>query len=161
DQGISSCASIRELGQPLAHTELENLVAEFIGVESAICAMGKTGRGIVEYYNCDSKDVDIFMGTFTKSFGAAGAMSSIMGKDGTGEGQKRIEQLAKNTNYVRLKLKQLGFIVYGSNHSPVIPIMIYHPTKCGLWGRLMLERKIGVVVVSFPATEMTQSRVRI
>ena len=34
--------------------------------------MGKTGRGIVEYYNCDSKDVDIFMGTFTKSFGAAG-----------------------------------------------------------------------------------------
>uniref|UniRef100_A0A914NP56 Aminotransferase class I/classII domain-containing protein n=1 Tax=Meloidogyne incognita TaxID=6306 RepID=A0A914NP56_MELIC len=37
DQGISSCASIRELGQPLAHTELENLVAEFIGVESAIC----------------------------------------------------------------------------------------------------------------------------
>ena len=59
------------------------------------------------------------------------AMSSIMGKDGTCEGQKRIEQLARNTNYVRLKLKQLGFIVYGSNHSPVIPIMIYHPTKCG------------------------------
>ena len=48
--------------------------------------MGKTGRGIVEYWSCNSKDVDIFMGyilfifvyfhlifsTFTKSFGAAG-----------------------------------------------------------------------------------------
>ena len=30
------------------------------------------GRGVVEYFNQDVKDVDIMMGTFTKSFGAAG-----------------------------------------------------------------------------------------
>lgn len=34
--------------------------------------MGATGRGVVEYWGCDPKDVDILMGTFTKSFGAAG-----------------------------------------------------------------------------------------
>lgn len=34
--------------------------------------MGPTGRGIVEYWNCDPKDIDVMMGTFTKSFGAAG-----------------------------------------------------------------------------------------
>lgn len=38
----------------------------------SIGAMGKTGRGVVEYLNCNTKDVDIMMGTFTKSFGAAG-----------------------------------------------------------------------------------------
>lgn len=38
----------------------------------SVGAMGPNGRGIVEYYGCDPKDVDILMGTFTKSFGSAG-----------------------------------------------------------------------------------------
>lgn len=36
-----------------------------------------------------------------------------------------------NTRYFRKRLKQMGFIVYGSDDSPVVPIMIYYPTKCG------------------------------
>ena len=35
-------------------------------------ALGPTGRGVVDYFNCDPNDVDILMGTFTKSFGSAG-----------------------------------------------------------------------------------------
>ncbi|KAH7730386.1 Protein SPTL-2 a [Aphelenchoides avenae] len=162
----------------------------------SIGAMGATGRGVVEYWGCDPTDVDILMGTFTKSFGAAGgyiagakkiinhlrvasstgyyslpmsppiaqqvatSTSIIMGRDGTDDGAKRIERLARNTRYFRLRLKQMGFIVYGSDDSPVVPVMIYYPTKCGQWGREMLARHVGVVVVSFPATEMTESRVR-
>ena len=38
----------------------------------SIGAIGATGRGVVEYYGCDPLDVDILMGTFSKSFGAAG-----------------------------------------------------------------------------------------
>jgi len=38
----------------------------------SIGALGPRGRGVVDYYGCDPKDVDIMMGTFTKSFGAAG-----------------------------------------------------------------------------------------
>ena len=38
----------------------------------SIGAMGPSGRGVVEYWNCDPRDVDIMMGTFTKSFGSAG-----------------------------------------------------------------------------------------
>lgn len=38
----------------------------------SIGAMGSTGRGIVEHSGCDPQDVDLLMGTFTKSFGAAG-----------------------------------------------------------------------------------------
>jgi len=35
-------------------------------------AMGPTGRGIVDYWGCDPRDVDILMGTFSKSFDGAG-----------------------------------------------------------------------------------------
>ncbi|XP_066270873.1 serine palmitoyltransferase 2-like [Branchiostoma lanceolatum] len=35
-------------------------------------ALGRTGRGVTEYWGVDPRDVDIMMGTFTKSFGAFG-----------------------------------------------------------------------------------------
>ncbi|XP_048455769.1 serine palmitoyltransferase 2 isoform X3 [Rhincodon typus] len=38
----------------------------------SIGALGPTGRGVVEYFDLSPKDVDVMMGTFTKSFGAAG-----------------------------------------------------------------------------------------
>lgn len=38
----------------------------------SIGAMGKTGRGVCEHTGVDPKDVDIMMGTFTKSFGSCG-----------------------------------------------------------------------------------------
>jgi serine palmitoyltransferase len=38
----------------------------------SIGAMGETGRGCAEYAGVDPADIDIMMGTFTKSFGAMG-----------------------------------------------------------------------------------------
>ena len=38
----------------------------------SIGAMGATGRGICEHAGVSTKDVDIMMGTFTKSFGSCG-----------------------------------------------------------------------------------------
>ncbi|XP_026672234.1 serine palmitoyltransferase 2 isoform X2 [Ceratina calcarata] len=35
-------------------------------------ALGKRGRGVCDYYGIDPREVDILMGTFTKSFGSAG-----------------------------------------------------------------------------------------
>ena len=35
-------------------------------------ALGKHGRGVCDYYGIDPREVDILMGTFTKSFGSAG-----------------------------------------------------------------------------------------
>ncbi|KAM9466092.1 serine palmitoyltransferase 2 [Clarias gariepinus] len=162
----------------------------------SIGALGPRGRGVVDYFNLDPTDVDILMGTFTKSFGAAGgyiggrkdlinylrshshsavyatsmsppvveqiitSMKCIMGEDGTTIGRDRIQRLAENTNYFRRRLREIGFIIYGNNDSPVVPMMLYLPAKIGAFGRQMLKRNIGVVVVGFPATPIIESRAR-
>ncbi|NXS87470.1 SPTC2 palmitoyltransferase, partial [Erpornis zantholeuca] len=38
----------------------------------SIGALGPSGRGVVDYFGLSPEDVDVMMGTFTKSFGAAG-----------------------------------------------------------------------------------------
>lgn len=38
----------------------------------SIGALGPTGRGVVDYFASDPNDIDVLMGTFTKSFGSAG-----------------------------------------------------------------------------------------
>ncbi|XP_046917662.2 serine palmitoyltransferase 3 [Dermatophagoides farinae] len=44
----------------------------YVDEAHSIGAVGPNGRGIVDYFGCDPKDVDLLMGTMTKSFAAAG-----------------------------------------------------------------------------------------
>lgn len=38
----------------------------------SVGAVGPSGRGVTELFDVNPADVDVMMGTFTKSFGAAG-----------------------------------------------------------------------------------------
>ncbi|XP_053701950.1 serine palmitoyltransferase 2-like [Synchiropus splendidus] len=162
----------------------------------SIGALGPRGRGVVDYFGLDPCDVDVMMGTFTKSFGAAGgyiagktelvnylrsrshsaayatsmsppvaeqimtAMRCITGEDGTTIGRDRLRRLAENATYFRRKLREKGFVIYGNEDSPVVPMMIYMPAKLAAFAREMLKRNIGVVVVGFPATPIIEARAR-
>lgn len=44
----------------------------FVDEAHSVGALGPHGRGVCDYFNIDPSEVDILMGTFTKSFGAAG-----------------------------------------------------------------------------------------
>ena len=44
--------------------------------------------------------------------------------------------------------------------SPVIPLLLYCPSKMPAFSRMMLQRRIAVVVVAYPATPLIESRVR-
>ncbi|XP_006894811.1 PREDICTED: serine palmitoyltransferase 3 [Elephantulus edwardii] len=196
-EGIYSMeGSIVHLPQIVA---LKNKYKAYLYIDEAhsIGSVGPTGRGVVEFFGMDPRDIDVFMGTFTKSFGASGgyiagrkelvdylrvhshsavyatsmsppiseqiirSIKLIMGMDGTTEGIKRIQQLAKNTRYFRRRLSEMGFIIYGNEESPVIPVLLYMPSKVAAFARHLLERKIGVVVVGFPATPLVEARARI
>lgn len=54
--------------------ELKNKYRFYLYVDEAhsIGAIGKSGRGVCQLFDVDPKSVDILMGTFTKSFAAAG-----------------------------------------------------------------------------------------
>ena len=54
--------------------ELKKKYKAYLYMDEAhsIGAMGKHGRGIIDYFDIDPKEIDILMGTFTKSFGSAG-----------------------------------------------------------------------------------------
>ena len=53
---------------------LKNRYKAYLYVDEAhsIGALGPRGRGVCDYYDVDPRQVDIHMGTFTKSFGAVG-----------------------------------------------------------------------------------------
>ncbi|EGC33514.1 serine C-palmitoyltransferase subunit [Dictyostelium purpureum] len=44
----------------------------YVDEAHSIGALGKTGRGVLDYYGIPASEVDIMMGTYTKSFGSIG-----------------------------------------------------------------------------------------
>nr|XP_004661509.3 serine palmitoyltransferase 3 isoform X1 [Jaculus jaculus] len=162
----------------------------------SIGSLGPNGQGVREHFGLDPDDVDVYMGTFTKSFAACGgyiagkkelvdyirvhshsavysasmsppvaqqiirSIKILMGEDGNNEGAQKIQQLAENIKYFRQKLIEMGFIIYGADNSPIIPVLLYMPAKVSAFSRHLLKKKIGVVVVGFPATPLAEGRAR-
>ena len=159
----------------------------------SIGAMGATGRGITEHAGVDTSEVDVMMGTFTKSFGGMGgyiagskdliehirknssgsiygnSMSPVICKQiiraldliaNSEIGAKKIKALKDNSNYFRKGLTNLGLQVLGDYDSPVMPILLYNPTKIAAFSRECLKRGLAVVSVGFPATPIISSRAR-
>lgn len=168
-------------------------IALYVDEAHSIGCMGPRGGGVCDYYGISPDEVDVLMGTFTKSFAGVGgyvaASTSIIQRlrataesltlaeamapacavqvieamhtiRHTEEGQRRLRQLRDNSLYFRERLTELGFRLYGTHDSPVVPLMLYVPSKIEAISNLLLERNIAVVVVGFPACSLTTSRVR-
>ncbi|KAG0648836.1 Serine palmitoyltransferase 2 [Hyphodiscus hymeniophilus] len=168
----------------------------FVDEAHSIGALGPKGRGVCDYFGIDPSEIDILMGTLTKSFGANGgyvaaekhiidklrvtnaatiygesptppvlmqilsALKIISGESVPGQGDERLQRIAFNSRYLRLGLKRLGFIVYGHDDSPIVPVLLYNPAKMPAFSHEMLRRKISVVIVGYPATPLISSRAR-
>lgn len=168
----------------------------FVDEAHSVGALGPRGRGVCDYFGIDPSEVDILMGTLTKSFGANGgyiaadkhvidklrstnsgviyceaplpmvtaqiisSLHMINGDLAPPMGEERLQRLAFNSRYLRLGLKRLGFIIYGHDDSPIIPLLLYNPAKMPAFSHEMLKRKISTVVVGYPATPLVSSRAR-
>jgi serine palmitoyltransferase len=84
----------------------------------------------------------------------------ITGEVDPGQGMERLQRIAFNARYLRLGLKRLGFILYGHDDSPVVPLIIYHPAKLQAFSHEMLRRKIAIVITGYPATALISGRAR-
>jgi serine palmitoyltransferase len=83
-----------------------------------------------------------------------------MGEDGTNIGKQKIQALRDNSNYFRMRLEEMGLHVLGRYDSPVMPVMLYNPTKIAAFSRECFKRGLAVVVVGFPAVPILTSRAR-
>jgi len=83
-----------------------------------------------------------------------------MGRDGTSIGKQKLQALRDNSNYFRMRLQDMGLYVLGQFDSPIMPVMLYNPTKIGAFSRECLKRGLAVVVVGFPAVPILTSRAR-
>ena len=83
-----------------------------------------------------------------------------MGEDGTTIGRQKIKALRDNSNYFRMKLEDMGLHVMGHYDSPIMPVMLYNPTKIAAFSRECFKRGLAVVVVGFPAVPILTSRAR-
>ena len=83
-----------------------------------------------------------------------------MGRDGTDIGKKKIAALRDNSNYFRMRLTEMGLHVLGNYDSPIMPVMLYNPTKIAAFSRECLKRGLAIVVVGFPAVPILMSRAR-
>mmetsp|Transcript_43792 Transcript_43792/g.98998 ORF Transcript_43792/g.98998 Transcript_43792/m.98998 type:complete len:516 (+) Transcript_43792:131-1678(+) len=162
----------------------------------SIGALGPSGRGVTEHCGVATSDVDVMMGTFTKSFGGMGgyiaadkavidhlrvacagsvhhtamspvvcqqvltAFKIIMGVQGGELGEAKLSALKDNANYFRSECIKMGLHVYGDYDSPIIPVLLYNPTKILEFSRECFTQNLAVVVVGFPATPVVLSRCR-
>ncbi|XP_037814232.1 serine palmitoyltransferase 2-like [Lucilia sericata] len=92
----------------------------------SIGAMGPNGGGALDYFGADPKDVDILMGTFTKSFGSAGGYIA---------GSKTLIDFLRTNSHAHC---------YASTMSPPVAQQIYTSMSIimGLDGTDMGRRKI-------------------
>lgn len=168
----------------------------YVDEAHSIGCLGATGRGICEHAGVDPSEIDILMGTFTKSFGGMGgyiagdeqlvaqlrascvgtvlacnlspvvaqqvlrAFHIIDGRDGTTVGADRLQGIKDNANYFRNELRRMGCTVLGDEDSPVIPLLLYQPTKIHAFSVECLKRGLAVVVVGAPAVPLLGARVR-
>ena len=82
------------------------------------------------------------------------SLKIISGRDGTSIGREKIQRLLRNTRYFRQRCRQLGFLIYGQEDSPVVPKVVY-------FGVATLEQNIGLICVGAPATAITKARARV
>uniref|UniRef100_A0A161ZW42 serine C-palmitoyltransferase n=1 Tax=Daucus carota subsp. sativus TaxID=79200 RepID=A0A161ZW42_DAUCS len=132
----------------------------------SIGAIGKTGRGVCELLGVDTADVDIMMGTFTKSFGSCGGYIA---------GSKEVIQYLKHTCPAHLYATSISppaaqqiisaiKVILGQDGSNRGAQKLARIRENSNFFRSELQKmgfELAVVTVAFPATPLLLARARI
>lgn len=152
--------------------------------------LGKNGRGISEYFGIDPTDVDLWMGTLSKSFASCGGY--IAGSQAVVEYLKytapgfvysvgisppnaaatltaiqvlqaepqRVEQLHDRAKLFLELAKTAGLNTGLSQDSPVIPIIVGESLKSVELSQRLMQRGINVPFMFYPSVPQGAARLR-
>lgn len=156
----------------------------------SIGALGKTGRGIAEQFDIDPQEVEIWMGTLSKTFSSCGgyiagsrALCDYLKVSAPGfvfsvglspalsaaaltsiklmeREPERVQKLAENGHYFLKKAHEAGLDTGMSAGYSVIPVIVGESAGAAVLSNRLLERGINALPIIFPAVPEKSARIR-
>jgi len=172
----------------LARVSREHDAVLYVDEAHSLGVMGPEGRGVVHHFGLND-EVDIVMGTFSKSLGSMGGFIA-----GSGEmieflkhkarcliftaspapavvggvlkaleimraEPERIGQLWRNTRKMHEVFRQIGFKI-GSTQTPIVPILIGSEAKAMAFSQRLFEEGVFATPAIYPAVRYGEAIVR-
>jgi 8-amino-7-oxononanoate synthase len=164
----------------------------FLMVDEAhsIGTMGRTGHGIGEHFGTDPRQVDIWMGTLSKSFGSCGgylagcremieylkytspgfvysvglsppnAAAALASLNVLQNEPQRVARLQARASLFLQLARERGLNTGLSNHTPVVPVITGNSLVALQLSHRLFERGINVQPILYPAVEESAARLR-
>ncbi len=152
--------------------------------------IGDHGRGVTSYWNINPKDVDILMGTLSKSCCSCGgyiagsktfikhlkynspgfifscgitpsnAAAAYKAIDIFSNDDTYVKQLKQNSLYFLDQVKKLGFDTGLSCDTPIVPVIIGDSQKAMIMSNKLYEMGINAMPIVYPAVHENEARIR-
>lgn len=152
--------------------------------------IGAHGGGVCDYYNLSPKNIDILMGTLSKSCGSCGGyiagslkfinwlrfnspgfvFSAGITPPNTASAlaairifrkePERIEKLQLNSKKLLNDIKYLGYNTGTSNNTQIIPIITGDSKKANRISQKLARNKINAMPIVYPAVKEDEARIR-
>jgi len=162
----------------------------FVDEAHSIGTMGKSGRGISEHFGVDANQVDLWMGTLSKSFGSCGgyiagceeiveylkytapgfvysvglsppnAAAALQSLRLWRESNERVKLCQQRSAQFLALAKEAGLDTGMSNNTPVVPVIIGNSLHSLMLSRRLFERGVNVQPILYPAVEEAAARLR-
>ena len=172
--------------------EIKKKHKTFMMVDEAhsIGTMGLHGRGMSEHFGLDPRDVDMWMGTLSKSLGSCGGYiagsselveylkftapgfvysvglsppntaAALAALNLLQEEPERVARLAENSRLFLRLAKQAGLDTGMSNNTPVVPVITGNSAHALQLSHALFERGINVQPILVPVVEESAARLR-
>lgn len=156
----------------------------------SIGVLGKNGGGIREHFNLQPNDIDIWMGTISKSFASCGgyiagchdliaylkytapgfvfsagispqnAAAALAAIQMMHKEPERIQKLHENAKFFLTKVKEAGFNTGHSQDTPIIPIITGSSLDAINLSKALLARNVNAPPIIAPAVPEAEARLR-
>lgn len=172
--------------------KLKQRYKTFLLVDEAhsIGVLGKSGRGIGEHFGIPAAQVDLWMGTLSKSFASCGgyiagckavveylkytapgfiysvgisppnAAAALAALQLLKQEPERVEQLHQRAQLFLTLAQQQGLNTGSSHQSPVIPIIVGEPYRAVQLSHALFKRGINVQPMVYPSVPYNAARLR-
>jgi 8-amino-7-oxononanoate synthase/acyl carrier protein len=162
----------------------------FIDEAHSLGTMGQRGRGMAEHFGINPRDVDLWMGTISKSLGSTGgyiagskevveylkytapsfvfatgmapavAAAALASLQLMAKEPQRVARLRANSRLFLELAKKTGLNTGYSGGTPVVPVILGNSAHALMSSQMLFQQGINVLPILHPAVEEERARLR-